>query len=151
MRANVVLRIVGAVAALVAGYAHIKLYNDGYKDIPVGNIGKQFLLNAIGALLIALGLVLPLIIKQLPRWVWMAAAAGGIVWGIISVAAFFIARTDGGWFNFQDQPGFHPSPEAQLSVFSEIIVVICCTAVLGTGLATSSRSDVPSQEPPAPV
>ena len=146
MRVTVVLRIVSAVAALVAGYAHLKLYNDGYKDIPVGNIGKQFLLNAIGALLIALGLVLPLFITQLQRWVWMAAAAAGVAWGLTSLIAFFVARTDTGWFNFQDQPGFHPSPEAQMAVFSEIIVVVCCAAVLVIALVGRSGSSDASDQ-----
>ena len=71
-----VLRIIGAAAALVGGYAHLSLYNDGYKDIPseVGSIGPldigdQFLLNTLGAIAIAIGLVLPLFVR-VPDLIW---------------------------------------------------------------------------------
>jgi hypothetical protein len=84
-----VLAVVMATSTLVGGYADLELYDDGYNDIPVGNIGGQFLLNAIGAV----------------------AIAGGVVWGAISLVALFVARTDGGWFGFTDRPGLDPSPE----------------------------------------
>jgi len=125
------LRVIGAVAALVGGYAHLSLYNDGYKDIPVGNIGEQFLANALGALAIALGLVVPLLIKQLPDVLWKLAAAGGVVWAAVSlVASYFAKRTDDGWFGFVDQPGLEPSPEAALSLVSEIVVLVTMIAAL---------------------
>lgn len=124
------LRIIAAVAALVAGYAHVSLYNDGYKDIPVGNIGAQFLLNAIGAVVIAIGLLAPVFARGLPGIVRLAAPAMGVVWGAVSLVAFFVARTDSGWFGFVDMSGLNPSPEAQLSVFPEIIVVLVCAALL---------------------
>ena len=128
---TVVLRVVGAAAALVGGYAHLSLYNDGYKDIPVGNIGAQFLANALGAAAIALGLVLPLFIRQLPDLVWKLAALGGIAWALISlVASYFAKRTDDGWFNFVDQPGLKPSPEAAMSLFSEVIVLVAMIGLL---------------------
>jgi hypothetical protein len=128
---TVVLRVIGAAAALVGGYAHLSLYNDGYKDIPVGNIGEQFLANALGAVAIALGLVLPLFIRQLPDLVWKLAALGGVVWAAISlVASYFAKRTDDGWFNFVDEPGLEPSPEAALSLVSEVIVLVTMIALL---------------------
>ncbi len=113
MTPTATLRVIGAVAALVGGYAHLSLYNDGYKDIPVGNIGEQFLANALGALAIALGLVVPLFVRQLPDLIWKLAAVGGLVWAVVSlVASYFAKRTDDGWFGFVDQPGLEPSPEA---------------------------------------
>ena len=97
MTPTVILRVIGAVAALVGGYAHLSLYNDGYKDIPIGNIGEQFLANALGAVAIALGLVVPLFVKQLPDLVWKLAAVGGLVWAVVSlVASYFAKRTDDG-------------------------------------------------------
>ncbi len=111
MTPTVILRVIGAVAALVGGYAHLSLYNDGYKDIPIGNIGEQFLANALGAVAIALGLVVPLFVKQLPDLVWKLAAVGGLAWAVISlVASYFAKRTDDGWFGFVDQPGLKPAP-----------------------------------------
>lgn len=126
------LRIIAALAALVAGYAHISLYNDGYKDIPVGNIGVQFLLNALGAVVIAVGLLAPVLARGLSSIVRFAAPTMGVVWGAISLVAFFVARTESGWFGFVDMSGLNPSPEAQLSVFPEIIVVLTCAILLAT-------------------
>jgi hypothetical protein len=132
-----ILRVIGAVAALVSGYAHLKLYNDGYKDIPsefggvLGlDIGQQFLLNVLAAIVIAVGLILPLFVRM-PSVVWKLAAVGGIVWSAISLLAFYLAHeTDGGWFDYTDQPGLKPSPEAALSVFSEIIVLVSMIILL---------------------
>src|SRR5829696_2395681 len=117
------LAVVMAASALVGGYAHLKLYNDGYKDIPVGNIGRQFLLNAVGAVAIAVGLLLVYVVRVLPTWIGKVAAAAGVVWGAISLVAFFVARTGESWFGFTDQPGLNPSPEAALAVFAEIATV----------------------------
>ncbi len=136
-----VLAAVMAASVLVGGYAHLKLYNDGYKDIPVGNIGRQFLLNAIGAAAIAIGLVLTLVVPVLPAWIGRLAAAGGVVWGAISLVAFFVARTSGGWFGFTDQPGLNPSPEAALAVFGEAATIALGIVVLVAGVLSGSASD----------
>ena len=133
-----VLAVVMAASTLVGGYAHLKLYNDGYKDIPVGNIGRQFLLNAIGAVAIAVGLVLALVLAVLPAWLGRVAAGGGVVWGAISLVAFAVARTDRGWFGFTDQPGLNPSPEAALAVFGEAATVALGVAVLVLGVLSAS-------------
>jgi hypothetical protein len=133
-----VLAGVMAAATLVGGYAHLSLYNDGYRDIPVGNIGPQFLLNAIGGAAIAAGLVAAVVFAVLPRLVALGAAAGGVLWGAISMVAFFVARTSGGWFGFTDQPGLKPSPEAAMSVFSEGVAVLC-------GLLLLARLLVPTR------
>jgi hypothetical protein len=134
---SAILRIVAAAAALVSGYAHLTLYNDEYKDIPsefggIGpiDIGTQFLLNVIGAVAIALGLVLPLFVKSMPDAVWKFSAAMGGLWAAISLIAFYMAHeTDGGWFDYVGQPGLNPSPEAAMAVFSEIIVLVSVIAL----------------------
>ena len=67
----------------------------------------------------------------MPSLVWKLAAVGGIVWSAISLLAFYLAHeTDGGWFDYTDQPGLKPSPEAALSVFSEIIVLVTMIILL---------------------
>ena len=119
-----------AASALVGGFAHLRLYNDGYKDIPVGNIGEQFLLNAAGAAAIAVGLVSAIVLRIVPRWVGWLAAAGAIAWGAISLIAFFVARTSGGWFGFTDQPGLNPAPEAAIAVTSESVAIVLGAALL---------------------
>jgi len=141
-RSEVVVRVLAvgmAASTLVGGYAHLRLYADGYKDIPVGNIGRQFLLNAAGAVAIAAGLLVTLVVPLLPRWVGWLAAAGGVAWGAVSLVAFFVARTGGGWFGFTDQPGLNPSPEAALAVFSEAATVTLGAAVLVSGLLWRER------------
>lgn len=125
-----IIRITAALAALVAGSAHLRLYFDGYRDIPVGNIGTQFVLNAVGAVLVAGTLFAPLVVRGKSRWIDWVGPVAGVGWGAVSLVAFFVARTSTGWFGFTDQPGLNPAPEAQLSVFPEIIVVVGCVVLL---------------------
>jgi hypothetical protein len=142
-----ILRVIGAAAALVSGYAHLTLYNDEYKDIPaefggIGgiDIGQQFLLNVLFAIVIALGLVVTLFVR-VPNLVWKLAALGGIAWAAISLVAFYLAHeTDGGWFDYVGPPGLKPSPEAALSVFSEIIVLVAMIILLA--LTARPRPDL---------
>jgi hypothetical protein len=130
MKYSTILRFVVAAAALVGGYAHLSLYNDGYKDIPVGHIGAQFLLNAIGAVGLAVGLVAPLAIAAIPRWTTRVVAAGATLWAGIGLVAFWRARTSSGWFGYRDQPGLNPKPEAPMAVYGEIVVLIGALALL---------------------
>ena len=134
-------RIIAAVAALVAGYAHIKLYNDGYSDIPVGNIGLQFVFNAVGAFAIAIGLLAPMLSARFPRWIPTWAASGGILWAIISLAAFVVARTDVGWFGFTDETTLADTAEAKLTVFPEILVLVAATMLRAVPLFGNSGAD----------
>lgn len=130
-----IIRIVAASAALIAGYAHVRLYFDGYRDIPVAHIGTQFLLAALGAVVIAGALLAPVVISGTPRWLDRAGPIAGLGWGAMSLIAFFVARTSTGWFGYVDQPGLNPAPEAQLSVFPEIIVVVACSVLLARMLS----------------
>ena len=120
------LRVIGAVAALLAGGVHLKLYFDGYRD-GAGNIGLQFVFNAVGAFAIALGLLAPLVSSRLPGWIPNWAASGGIAWAVISLIAFVIARTDIGWFGFTDETALADTTEAKLTVFPEILVLVAAT------------------------
>jgi hypothetical protein len=133
---QVVLSVLMAAAVLIGGITHLELYaNVGYKDIP-GSIGEQFLLNFLAALVIAAGLLVPLVVRtRLFSWVGLGAAAGGVVWAAIALIAFKLARTDTGWFGFNDQPGLNPSPEAALAVFSEAATVVLGLALVGLTLA----------------
>jgi hypothetical protein len=58
-RAGTVLRVLGAVAVLVVGLVHLEQYFAVHID-DVSVIGPLFMLNFIGATVIALGLLLPL-------------------------------------------------------------------------------------------
>jgi hypothetical protein len=68
-----------------------------------------------------------------------SAAAGAIAWGAVSLTAFYVARTSGGWFGFTDQPGLNPSPEAAIAVISESVTIALGLALLVTDLALRER------------
>lgn len=134
-----VLVVPAAAVTLLAGYVHLKLYLDGYRDIPVGNIGAQFLLNFVGAVGIAGGLVGAFLLRILPVWIGRLAELGGIVMAAVSLIAFFVARTSRGWFGFQDQPGLNPAPEAAIAVFSAAAAIVLGVALLAAGLVSRRR------------
>jgi hypothetical protein len=147
MKLTTILRYVIAAAALVSGYAHLSLYNDGYKDIPVGHIGAQFLLNALSSVALAAGLLVPLAVPMLERWVPRAAALGAIAWAGVGLVAFWQARTSGGWFGYQDQPGLNPKPEAPMAVFSEVIVLVAAILLLALLLEPLRKKPTPAAAP----
>ena len=53
-----IMRRLGVIAILVTGAVHLQQYLGDYQDVPT--IGPLFLLNAIGAAVVAVGLLLPL-------------------------------------------------------------------------------------------
>jgi hypothetical protein len=88
------LRILGAAAVLVIGAVHLEQYvGVHFSVVPV--IGPLFLLNFIGSLVIAAGLLLPLgRLRSL-------FAFGGIAMGVVSIV-FLELSEHGGVFGFQD-------------------------------------------------
>ena len=48
-----VLRYGAAVALLVGGWVHLKLYLDGYKDYPDHNLGRSFMANVVASVVVA--------------------------------------------------------------------------------------------------
>ena len=141
MNLTTVARWIGAAGAAIAASAHISLYQDGYRDIPIANIGTQFLLNAAAGIAIAVGLLAPIVLPALPRWTTKTAAAGGVVWAVMSLLAYTLSHSDRGWMGYRDGPGFFmPSPEGALSVFSEATVLLACVLLLAVPLAGRAGS-----------
>ena len=144
-----VLAAVMAATVITGGWQHFDLYRDGYNDIPVGHIGAQFMLNAVGAAVIAIGLVVFVVFATRPAWLGAATVAAGVAWGATSLLAFAIARTDRGWFGFRDQPGLNPSPQAAIAVYSEavaiglglVILAITLLGTLRTGASSRTAAD----------
>jgi hypothetical protein len=102
------LRLVAAALVLAGGVVHLKLWSDGYRDIP--DVGPAFLGNVIASAIVAVALAV--------TTHWVAIVAGlGVVNG--TLFAFALSRTDGGIFNFTER-GFQPSPEAALALMFEI-------------------------------
>jgi hypothetical protein len=103
-----------AVALVVGGAVHLRLYFNGYRDVPDANLGRSFLANAAASALVAVAVLIA------PRLIVLLSAAG-IANG--SLAAFWLSRTSAGVFGFTEH-GFHPSPEAAIAVIAEIAVSI---------------------------
>jgi len=107
MRSRLLLggRVVAAVLVLIGGYIHLKLYFDGYRDVPDANLGRSFLLNAAAAVVVAAALVNATLI------------------------GFGMSRTSRGIFDFTES-GFQPSPEAAISLVVEIAAAVVLIALL---------------------
>ncbi len=87
------LRYLGVAAVLVVGGVHLQQYYAyGIRYLPT--VGPLFLLNAAGAVLIAVMLVAPF------RLTRILGALGGVGFGISSIVALMIARTPHGLFGY---------------------------------------------------
>ncbi len=115
-------RVVGAGLLVGMGAIHFHLWNTGYRHIPT--IGVLFLLNVIGALIVALAvLVTPTRLVALPAAGGAAMAAGTLVGLIISVSH--------GLFGFKDSTN---APDFVLSIVVEVAAIVVLA-----GLALASR------------
>lgn len=93
-RAGTLLRVLGAFAVLVVGVVHLEQYFAVHiDDVPV--IGPLFMLNFVGATLIAVGLLLPL------GRLHVVLALGGIGLAATSFVFLFISEHQP-LFGFQD-------------------------------------------------
>jgi hypothetical protein len=135
MRSRLLLggRVVAAVLVLIGGYIHLKLYFDGYRDIPDANLGRSFLLNAAAALVVAAALVLW-------RNVW--ALVAGLVLVNATLIGFGLSRTSRGIFGFTES-GFQPSPEAAISLVVEIVAAVILIALLYLELSAPAPASAP--------
>jgi hypothetical protein len=113
-------RIVAAVLVLVAGYIHLKLYFDSYRDVPNANLGRSFLLNAAAAVVVAVLLVL---------WRSPWSLVAGLVLVDATLLGFGLSRTSRGIFEFTEN-GFQPSPEAAISLIAEIGAAVVLLVLL---------------------
>jgi hypothetical protein len=102
-------RVAAAVLLVVVGVVHLKLYDDGYKDFPNHDLGRSFLLNAVGAALLAVLLV---------AWHHLVPVVAALALVDGTMLAFTLSRHRG-IFGFTET-GWDPSPEAAIALFSEI-------------------------------
>ena len=139
-----VLRIAAAALLAASGVIHLKLWQDGYKDYPDANLGRSFLLNALGSFAIAVVIVV---------WRHWLPLVAGLVTVDATLFAFALSRaTDGGVFGFTEQ-GFNPSPEAVLALVTEIgagALFVYLLARAGPRERRSSRASLPPNAWPAP-
>ena len=115
-----VLRLVLMVAVLIGGIVHVKLYDDGYRDIANYALGRSFLANAMAS-----GLVVGLL--AIWRSPLAILAALGVAFG--TLGAFTKSRIGNGIFGFTEH-GLKPSPEALIALIAELIAVAAACYVL---------------------
>jgi hypothetical protein len=125
------LRILIAVGAVAIGALHLRLYFDSYRDVPIENVGRSFVLNAVASFAAA-AIVLV--------WNHRLAVLTPLLVADATLIAFALSRTDRGVFNFTER-GWDPSPDAALSVVIEIATAIACVAAL---LLETRRADTAS-------
>ena len=133
-----VLRPVAAVAIVIGGLVHLQLYFDGYRDVPNANLGRSFLVNGFGSMIVAVALLAR-------RDIVVRLAAIGLVVG--TLIAFVVSRTDTGVFGFTEE-GFQPSPQAALTVIVEIVALVALIAtfvpMVGAGRSLPLRALAPT-------
>ncbi len=114
------LRIAIAVGSLVIGYVHLRLYLDGYKDIPIENVGRSFLLNIVAAGAVAVVVLV---------WPHRLAVVAPLLLANGTLLAFALSRTDRGIFGFTER-GWNPSPEAAVAVVAELTTALLAVVAL---------------------
>ena len=112
------LRYLAAGLLLIGGLVHLKLYVQGYDDIP-GNIGKAFLANVVASVIVAIAVALRR--DLIVRLAGIAVAAGTIL--------AFIKSRNGGTFGFSES-GLKPSPEALIALIVEIGAIVVLAVLI---------------------
>ena len=132
------LRYLAAGFLLIGGLVHLKLYVQGYNDIP-GNVGKAFLANVVVSVLVAIAVALRR--DLIVRLAGIAVAGGTIL--------AFIKSRHGGIFGFSEK-GFNPSPEAVIALIVEIgAIVVLVVLILFDRAPARQRFDVRAAAPVA--
>jgi hypothetical protein len=112
--------IIAASLLVAGGVIHLRLYFDGYRDVPNANLGRSFLLNAAASFAVAALVVV---------WrSWLAPLAGLLVVNG-TLLGFAMSRTDRGILDFTEA-GFNPRPEAALSLVVEIGAAVVLLVLL---------------------
>lgn len=112
--------MVAALLVLASGLIHLRLYFDGYRDVPDANLGRSFLLNAAAALVVAVLLFV---------WRNPLALVAGLLLVNATLVGFGLSRTGRGIFGFTES-GFQPSPEAVLSLIVEVGAAVVLLGLL---------------------
>jgi hypothetical protein len=122
------LRVLIAIGAVAIGGLHLRLYFDSYRDIPIENVGRSFVLNAVASFAAAVVVLV---------WNHRLAVLAPLLVADATLIAFAMSRTDRGVFKFTER-GWDPSPDAALSVVIEIATAVACVVAL---LLESRRAD----------
>jgi hypothetical protein len=144
-------RYLGAMAVLATGIAHIEQYSvDNYSTVPT--IGTLFLLNFIAAIVIGVGLFVPLrrVTGRYTDVVRAALAVCGIGLGVGSLAGLFVSETTG-LFGFVEH-GYRMA--IVVAIVAEAAAAVFLVAFLvanGTGLQKIRTRRTPTNSTPRPL
>jgi hypothetical protein len=134
------LRYLGALAVLATGVAHIEQYSvDNYSTVPT--IGTLFLLNFVGAIVIAVGLIAPLrrVTGRNTDAVRAVFAVGGIALAVLSLAGLFVSET-AGLFGFVEHGYRMAIVVAIVAEAAAIVFLVAFLVANGTGLQKTRTS-----------
>jgi hypothetical protein len=132
-------RYIGALAVLATGVAHFEQYTvDDYSTVPT--IGTLFLLNFIAAIVIAVGLVVPLgrIAGRYADAVRAVFAVSGIGLGVLSLVALFVSESSG-LFGFVEHGYRMAIVSAIVAEAAAAVFLIIFLVANGTGLQKIRR------------
>lgn len=134
------LRLAIAIGCVLIGAIHLRLYFDSYRDIPIENVGRSFVLNAVAAGVAAVVVLV---------WPSRLALLGPLLLANATLVAFALSRTDRGIFDFTER-GWNPTPDAALSVAIEIVTGLLALLALARESSHPAGSDVPPAAPGYP-
>ena len=123
-------RIVAAALIAAGGAIHLELYDSGYRSFPNASLGRSFIANAVASFAVALLIVVW-------RSIWPLLA--GLVVTDGTLVAFALSRTSRGVFGFTEH-GFSPSPEATLTLVTEIAAVVVLVALVAQHVLRDGRT-----------
>jgi hypothetical protein len=129
-RVATVLRYAAAAAVLAVGVDHYDQYAaDHYSVIPI--IGRLFLLNFAGAVVVALAMLLP--VDRMVPWAGRTAralpAAGGLAIAAGSIAGLVVSE-HGGLFGFQEV-GYRPAIVLSLVLDGTAVALLLAYLAVG--------------------
>ncbi|ASU77812.1 hypothetical protein CDG81_05245 [Actinopolyspora erythraea] len=113
-----VLRVLVAAGLLLSAVVHLELWAQGVREVAV--IGPLFLLNAVA------GLVLAMVLLGWKHWL---PALGAVAFGVLTLAAFFVAVTIGLFGSEEVATGV---PQLLAGV-AEVVVVLAAIPLLVLG------------------
>jgi plastocyanin len=135
MKAGQILRIVGALALLVAGLVHLDIYFSGYRSAgSVPSFGRSIFLTAIAFGIVAVAVA--------ARREWPARAAG-IAVSAATLLAFMVTHNGRELFGFEGT-GLDPSPQALIALLAEIAAIVVLAVTFVPGLAEGDASSGPA-------
>jgi hypothetical protein len=141
-----IMRRLGALTLLVVGGVHLQQYLAGYQDVPT--IGALFVLNAISAAVVAVGLLAP--IERLFRdrradvTAGLLSAAGAMI-AVGALVALFVSESQP-LFGFMED-GY--STPIVIAIVSEAITAILLVPVAAASLRRAAAGDQPPRFPRA--